>query len=246
MKQILNFKSKKMSFLNTFRARLLIILIILLITTLSFQYFLNLKTQEENNRLREKQEQALVAATALGTRGITSTDYLSDLVKSEEQTVFDEKINERIQDIIIINQNWQITDSLNNEELIPVSGENGETVYKNLADVKNLPPLQEAKRLGEDAGKFPNAAADATSDSSGEAHAIAVNTSKGRWYVMDSEKRQERARAPRRAAFALHARHPFAFDLYHDPARLAFHAPDRRSLERRAAGRRRESVRAGR
>ena len=188
-----------MSFLNTFRARLLIILIILLITTLSFQYFLNLKTQEENNRLREKQEQALVAATALGTRGITSTDYLSDLVKSEEQTVFDEKINERIQDIIIINQNWQITDSLNNEELIPVSGENGETVYKNLADVKNLPPLQEAKRLGEDAGKFPNAAADATSDSSGEAHAIAVNTSKGRWYVMVILK-SDKSELARRAA----------------------------------------------
>jgi signal transduction histidine kinase len=186
-----------MNFLNTFRARLLIILIILLITTLSFQYYLNLKTQEENNRLREKQEQALVAATALGTRGITSTDYLSDLVKSE--TAFDEKTNERIQDIIIINQNWQVTDSLNNEEILPTEGENGETVYKNLADIKNLPPLQEAKRLGEDAAKFPNAALTTADDSQGEAHAIPVNTSKGRWYVMVILK-SDKSESARRAA----------------------------------------------
>src|SRR5215203_4785643 len=139
-----------MNFFNTFRARLLIILIILLITTLGFQYYLNLRTQEENNRLREMQEQALVAGSALGARGITSTDYMSDLVKGDDQAFVDEKINERIKDIIIINQNWQITDSLNNDELLPTEGANGEAVYKNLADAKNLPPLVEGKRLGED------------------------------------------------------------------------------------------------
>ncbi len=173
-----------MNFLNTFRARLLIILIILLITTLSFQYYLNLKTQEENNRLREKQEQALVAGFALGTGGITKTDYLSDLVKREDQTFFNDKISERIKDIIIINQNWQITDSLNSEELIPVEGENKEVIYKNLADAENLPPLQESKRLGADAAKFPNAAIDPNAETDGEAHVIPVDTSKGRWYVM--------------------------------------------------------------
>ncbi|HEY8563695.1 MAG TPA: ATP-binding protein [Pyrinomonadaceae bacterium] len=195
-----------MNFLNTFRARLLIILIILLITTLSFQYYLNLKTQEENNRLREKQEQALVAATALGTRGITSTDYLAEIVKSEEQTVFDEKINERIRDIIIIDQNWQITDSLNNEELLPTTGENGENVYKKLADIKDLPPLQEAKRLGADAARFPNAEPVSGDEYSGEAHAIPVNTSKGRWYVMvilKSDKGETARRAARPLIYML-------------------------------------------
>ena len=55
-----------MNFLNTFRARLLIILVILLITTLGFQYFLNLRTEKQNKELRETQEQALVAGIALG------------------------------------------------------------------------------------------------------------------------------------------------------------------------------------
>jgi signal transduction histidine kinase len=173
-----------MNFLNTFRARLLLILIVLLITTLGFQYYLNLKTQEENDRLREKQEQALVAAFALGTGGITSTDYLSEIVKREDQTFFNEKINERIKDIIVINQNWQITDSLNSEELVPTEGENKETVYKNLADAKNLPPLQESKRLGADADKFPNAVLSSETATDGESHVIPVDTSKGRWYVM--------------------------------------------------------------
>ena len=188
-----------MNFLNTFRARLLIILIILLITTLSFQYYLNLKTQEENNLLREKQEQALVAAFALGTGGITSADYLEDIVKREDQTFFNEKISERIQDIIIINQNWQINDSLKSEELQPFIGENGEAGYRDLSEAKNLPPLQEAKRLGADAEKFPNAKPDPNNTNEGEAHVIPVDTSKGRWYVMVILK-SDKSELARRAA----------------------------------------------
>ena len=188
-----------MNFLNTFRARLLIILIILLITTLGFQYYLNLKTQEENNRLREKQEQALVAAFALGTGGITSADYLEDIVKREDQTFFNDKISERIQDIIVINQNWQITDSLNNEELVPRTGAEGETIFKNLSEARDLPPLQESKRLGADAERFPNAQPDPTNTVEGEAHVIPVDTSKGRWYVMVILK-NDKSELARRAA----------------------------------------------
>jgi len=193
-----------MNFLNTFRARLLFILIILLIATLSVQYYLNLKTQEENSRLREKQEQALVAAFALGTGGITSTDYLSDLVKN--QTFFNEKISERVQDVLIINQDWQITDSLKSEDLQPTIGENGETILKNLSDAKNLPPLQEGKRLGADAARFPNANADPNGVTEGEAHVIPVDTSKGRWYVMvilNDDKQQAAMRAAQPLIYTL-------------------------------------------
>jgi len=195
-----------MKFLNTFRARLLIILIILLITTLSFQYYLNLKTQEENDKLREKQGQALVAGFALGTGGITKTDYMSELVKREDQTFFDDKINERIQDILVINQNWQIADSLNSEELSPTTGENEEAIYKNLKDAKNLPPLIESKRLGADIEKFPNATLDPANESDGEAHVIPVDTSKGRWYVMvilKSDKKEAAQRAARPLVYML-------------------------------------------
>ncbi|HXH68916.1 MAG TPA: hypothetical protein VNI60_01080, partial [Pyrinomonadaceae bacterium] len=72
-----------MNFFNTFRGRLLVILAFLLIATLGVQYYLNLKTQNENNDLRQKQTQALVAGIALGINGVTSSALIEDIVKSE-------------------------------------------------------------------------------------------------------------------------------------------------------------------
>jgi len=63
-----------MTFLNTFRGRLLLILAFLLITTLGVQYYLNLLTQRQNNDLREAQTRALVAGIAIGSNGITSSE----------------------------------------------------------------------------------------------------------------------------------------------------------------------------
>lgn len=177
----------------------MLILTLLLIATLSMQYYLNLKTQEENNRLREMQEQALVAAFAFSMGGITSTDYLEDLVNREDQTFFSEAISERIQDIIIINEDWQITDSLRSKEIQPTSDENNRTVYKNLADVRGLPALRDSKRLGADAKRFPNAVESPDMNEDGEAHVIPVDTSKGRWYVMVILK-SDRSESAKRAA----------------------------------------------
>jgi signal transduction histidine kinase len=185
---------------------LLIILAILLIATLGFQYYLNLQTQTENDMLRAMQEQALVAGFALGTNGITSKEYMQDLVRREGQTYFDEKITERLKDIIIINENWQITDSLNQEDLVPTQDENKVVTYKTLDDVSNLPPLMEGSRLGADIEKFPNAAAPPSRESEGEAHVIPVDTSKGRYYVMvilKNDKKETAKRAARPLIYTL-------------------------------------------
>lgn len=205
-----------MNFFKTFRGRLLIILALLLVATLGIQYYLNLKTQDENNKLRAMQEQALVAGFALGTNSITSKEYLEDLVKREGQTFFDEEITQRINDIIVINQNWQIIDSLNTPQFVPVTNDDNQTIYINLRDVKNLPPLMEGKnRLGEDFEKFPNAKTGAKSSPStadnqpqtdGEAHAIPVETSKGRYYVMvilKTDKKEAAARDARPLIYTL-------------------------------------------
>jgi signal transduction histidine kinase len=195
------------NFLKTFRGRLLVILAILLIATLGFQYYLNLQTQNENNQLREMQEQALVAGFALGTNGITSKEYMTDLVKREGQTFFDENITERLRDIIIINENWQITDSLNRDDLLPTQDENNVITYRNLMEVQNLPPLMEGSRLGADIEKFPNAVAGSGAlESEGEAHVIPVETSKGRYYVMvilKNDKREAAQRAARPLVYTL-------------------------------------------
>lgn len=194
-----------MNFLNTFRGRLLVILAFLLIATLGVQYYLNLKTQNENNDLREKQTQALVAGIALGINGVTSKDRIEDIVNSEGQTFFNESTTERIKDIIVINPGWQIYDSLNSEYL-PTENENKETVYKNLSELTDLPPLMEAERLGEDRWKFPNADAVTNDSSDGETHVVPIDTLQGRFYIMvilKTDKTEAVTRAARPLVYTL-------------------------------------------
>ena len=171
-----------MRFFNTFRGRLLLILAFLLVTTLGVQYYVNIRTQAQNDDRRESQEQALVAGIALGVSSITSSEYLEKIVTQPGQTFFDERARERIRDIIIIDNEWQIADSLN-EDYVPKTDDNGVTTYKKLAELTDLPPLLEGTRLGEDLQYFPNGNL-VDDDSGDEAHAVPIETSKGRWYVM--------------------------------------------------------------
>lgn len=186
-----------MKFFHTFRVRLLLILAILLIATLGVQFYLNLQMENENKTLREKQEQALVTGITVGFNSLTSNDLLTDLLQSGAQPFFNGRITDRIKDIIVINNEWKINDSLN-PEYLPTVNDQGETVKLDLKAVKNLPPLANAKRLGADSEKFPNATVyDEASDS--EAHAIPIETSVGRWYVMVLLKTDKAATAWRAA-----------------------------------------------
>jgi signal transduction histidine kinase len=188
-----------MEFLNTFRGRLLLVLTLLLISTLGVQYYLNLRTQRENSALREMQEQTVVAGIALGFTSMTSKeDRLQDLIDEPGQTFLDDAAKERIRDIIIIDENWQVVDSLD-PDLLPVSDDNDNVQYKKLSDLKDLPPLLEEKRLGADLSHFPNRRTNDNKTTDDEAHAIPIETSKGRWYVMVLLK-NPKSEAARRAA----------------------------------------------
>ncbi len=172
-----------MYFLSTFRGRLLVILAAMLVATLGVQYYLNLVTQNENDILREEQEQMIVTAIALGIGSVTSRDRVQDLITQTDQAYLDEKARKRIKDIIVIDHQWQIWDSLN-PDYLPTTDENGDLVYKNLADIDDLPPLMEGARLGADLQQFPNQENAENEKSDQEAHAVPIPTSFGRWYVM--------------------------------------------------------------
>ncbi len=190
-----------MQFINTFRGRLLLILAMLLIATLGFQYYLNLVTQRENNDLRVAQEQSVVAGFQLGISSITTSgDRVQDLIDKPGQTFLDANSRERVKDIIIIDNNWQITDALN-PDYLPTENDNGDVIYHKLQDLTDLPPLMEGYRLGDDLKRFPNRQANANSLPEDEAHAIPIETSQGRWYVMvllknDRSKEAWRAAQP--------------------------------------------------
>lgn len=187
-----------MTFFNTFRARLLLILAVLLIATLGVQYYLNFITQQENDDLRDAQSQALVAGIALGTNGITSREYMQDLIDRSDQTFFDQNAAERIRDVIIINNKWQVYDSLN-PDYSPVTDENGMAKYKPLSELTDLPPLMKGSRLGDDLANFPNKKTAANKNADDEAHAVPIETSEGRFYVMVLLK-NDKSEAARRAA----------------------------------------------
>ncbi|HEX6279955.1 MAG TPA: ATP-binding protein [Pyrinomonadaceae bacterium] len=190
-----------MEFFGTFRGRLLLIFAFLIIATLGVQYYLNLLTQAENDRRREVQEQTLSAGIELGVSGITSTEYMQDLIAEPGQTFLDENARDRIRNIIIINNRWQITDSLD-PDLVPTTAEDGTPQYKELSEVTDLPPLMEVERIGADLQFFPNRPGGVLANDTGdEAHAIRVQTSDGPYYVMvllknDKEELIRRAAQP--------------------------------------------------
>lgn len=189
-----------MTFINTFRGRLLLILALLLVTTLGFQYYLNLLTQKENSELREAQAQALVAGITLGFTSIPLSVRVQDLIDEKDQSYFDAATKERIRDIIIIDNSWRVLDSLN-PDYLPVVGDNDEVIYKQVGELTDLPPLMESTRLGDDLRNFPNPMTDSNRDQTDEAHAIPIETSQGRWYVMvllrnDKNEAQWRAAQP--------------------------------------------------
>ena len=67
--------------------------------------------------MREKQEQALVAGIALGFNGMTSSDRFQAFVSREGQPFFDSETTQRIKDILIINNEWEVYDSLSDKYL---------------------------------------------------------------------------------------------------------------------------------
>jgi len=172
-----------MDFFYTFRGRLLVILALLLIATLALQFYLNLKTQNENEERHQIERQTLAAGFALGFSAMTSKEkYLADL--ADQPGLLDDEAHERIRDIIVIDNEWQIRDSLN-ADLVPTTNADGTASYKKLRDVTNLPPLMEGSRLGPDIENFPNRKTADNKESDDEAHAIPIETtSDGRWYVM--------------------------------------------------------------
>ena len=185
-----------MTFLETFRGRLLIILFVLLIATLGVQYYLNLQVEEENRRTRERQERALVAGITLGFNGMQATDTLAGFMERQGNRLFSEEIRSRISEIIVVSSDWEIYDSLNPEHA-PRRRSDGTREYQALSELKDLPPIVDSERLGGDLERFPQPA-DPSVDG-GEAHVVPIETDQGRFHVL-VVLRSDRAEASARAA----------------------------------------------
>lgn len=171
---------KALRFTSSFRGRLLLVLAALLVLTLGTQYFLNLRAARNGRRMREAQEQALIAGVTLGVKGLSSTSRLVELINLQNNPLLDPQTS-RVANIIIVNNDWIVTDSLD-LELLKV---NGEYTKRQLQDITTLPPVMNLNYLPrEDRARFPNNTENQTAGAPAESHAVPVETEKGRWYVI--------------------------------------------------------------
>lgn len=163
----------------SFRTRLLLVLAALLITTLSVQYYLNLLAERNNARIREQQEQALIAGVALGVKSIPSQERLKELRQNENEPLLNEQTG-RVANIVIIDDKWRVVDTLSGEYL-PKPAEDGTYQYRYLWEMRTLPPLMKAGRLTSEQIPFP--AISETNAAVGETHGFSLETEDGRRYV---------------------------------------------------------------
>lgn len=195
-----------MRIFSTFRGRLSLVLGLLLVMTIGVQYYLNLRTQSENITLTEMQEQSLLAGFAIGVNSMTSQDRLRDFVEREGQSFYNERTKQRIKDILVIDAEWQVYDSLSGKYL-PEETDSGDFKTVDLRNIEDLPPLMEGReKLGEDIVNFPNTETGDESIADGEAHAIPVETTLGRFYVMvilENDKKQAAVRAAQPLIFTI-------------------------------------------
>jgi signal transduction histidine kinase len=192
-----------MKFLETFRARLLIILAVLLVATLGVQYYLNLQVQEENRRVREMQERALVAGITLGFNGMQATDTLAGFMRREGAGLFDAEVRSRIAEIIVISDEWDVYDSLN-PDYAPRENPDGTREYRKVSELTSLPPIVDSARLGDDLSRFPPPSAEAAAV--GEAHVVPIQTDRGRFHVLvvlKSDRAEAASRAVRPLVYTL-------------------------------------------
>lgn len=170
----------KLRLISSFRVRLLLVLAGLLIVTLGTQYLLNLRNGRNSRRLREMQEQALIAGVSLGVKSISAKPRLVELLKYENNPLLDPQTG-RIENVIVVDNEWVVSDSLD-LELLQV---NGEYTKRYLHELTTLPPVMTLNQLpAEDRARFPPPANNQSGGVSAESHAFAVETEKGRWYVI--------------------------------------------------------------
>lgn len=168
---------------NSFRARLILLLVVLLGLTLGVQYYLNLRSVRRNAQMLVAQEQAIMAGVALGVNSINSQKYLDQMRNNSGEPLIDEKTG-RVKNVLVVDSDGNIEDSLV-EAYSPRTNPDKTTRYVRLADVP-LPPIASAVELADINEKLPPWLKASAPSRSGDAGAFyfPIETIRGRWYII--------------------------------------------------------------
>jgi signal transduction histidine kinase len=168
---------------NSFRARLLLLLVVLLGLTLGVQYYVNLQSVKRNAHMLVEQEQAIMAGVALGVNSINNQKYLDEMREDVREPLIDEKTG-RVKNVLVVNSDGEVEDSLV-EEYSPHRSPDKTPVKVRIADVP-LPSLASAVELADINQNLPPWLQGSSVAKPGEPGAFyfPIETAKGRWYII--------------------------------------------------------------
>src|SRR5687767_16019682 len=96
--------------IRSFRARLLLLLALMLGLTLGIQYYFNLRQVRANARMIIEQEQAIMTGIALGIESLQSEQYLDEIIGGLREPLLNDK-NVRVKNILVVDDEGNVRDS---------------------------------------------------------------------------------------------------------------------------------------
>ena len=169
---------------ESFRARLLLLLALMLGLTLGIQYYFNLRSVKNNARMIIEQEQAIMAGIGLGLNSLQSKQYLDQIGSSLKDPLLNNK-NARVKNILVVDDAGNVMDSLQ-KEYVPQQRDDNTTDYFQFEDLQ-LPPLRSAVQYsGGPHEQLPTWIPPSTTTDFGAAGAFyyPVQTNQGRRFII--------------------------------------------------------------
>ena len=169
--------------IQSFRARLLLLLALMLGLTLGIQYYFNLRQVRANARMIVEQEQAIMTGIALGLESMRSRKYLDEITGALQEPLLKDK-NSRVKNILVVDDDGNVRDSII-PEFNPREREDQTTRYVQFKDIQVL-PLRSAVKFTNEEEKLPSWIPPSTDVDFSEAGAFyfPVETDKGRLFII--------------------------------------------------------------
>jgi signal transduction histidine kinase len=169
--------------IQSFRARLLLLLALMLGLTLGIQYYFNLRAVRANAKMMISQEQAIMTGFALGLESLQSEKYLYEIIGGLREPLLNDK-HVRVKNILVVDDDGNVIDSLI-PEFNPRERDDGTTSYVRYQDIQLL-PLRSAVQFTDEHEPLPAWIPPSTSVDFGQAGAFyfPVQTTKGRRFII--------------------------------------------------------------
>jgi signal transduction histidine kinase len=169
--------------IQSFRARLLLLLALMLGLTLGIQYYFNLRTVRNNARMIIEQEQAIMTGIALGHESLQSEQYLDQIISRLREPLLQDK-NVRVKNILVVDDDGNVLDSVI-PQFNPRYREDQTTRYVKFKDIQVL-PLRSAVQFTNENEQLPSWIQPSTTTDFGAAGAFyfPVQTDKGRRFII--------------------------------------------------------------